>query len=135
MKQGAKLGVALTMCLAEIIGILFFLLAPYLIALFSDTPEVVAYGIRQARVESLFYCLLALSHACAAVLRGAGRTIVPMAVMLAIWCVGRITYITAMVRLIPNITVVFTAYPVTWFLSSVLFVVTLLRGRWLEQYL
>ena len=135
VKQGAKLGVILTMCLAEIIGILFFLLAPYLIALFSDTPEVVAYGIRQARVESLFYCLLALSHACAAILRGAGRTIVPMAVMLAIWCVGRITYITVMVQLIPDITVVFTAYPVTWFLSSVLFVVTLLRGRWLEQYL
>ncbi len=135
VKQGAKLGVGLTVCLAEVIGVLFFLLAPHLIALFSDTPEVVAYGIRQARVESLFYFLLALSHACAAILRGAGRTIIPMGVMLAVWCVLRISYITVMVRLIPDITVVFTAYPVTWFLSSVLFLITLARGRWLEQHL
>ena len=133
VRQGAKLGVGLTVGLAEVIGILFFLLAPLLIGLFSDTPEVIAYGIRQARVESLFYCLLGLSHACAAILRGAGRTVVPMAVMLAIWCLVRIAYITVMVAAIPDITVVFTAYPVTWFLSSVLFAITLLRGRWLQN--
>ena len=135
VRRGARLGVGMTVCLAEAIGLLFFLLAPFLIGLFSDTPEVVAYGIRQARVESLFYCLLGLSHACAALLRGAGRTIVPMGVMLAVWCVLRITYITVMVRLIPDITVVFTAYPVTWALSALIFVLVLRRGRWLELHL
>lgn len=135
VRQGARLGITLTVCLAEVIGVLFFLLAPQLIGLFSRTPEVVQFGVRQARVEALFYCLLGLSHACAAVLRGAGRTITPMAVMLAVWCVGRITYITILVGLIPDITVVFTAYPVTWLLSSALFLITLLRGRWLESHL
>ena len=134
-RQVDRVGVGMTVCLAEAIGLLFFLLAPFLIGLFSDTPEVVAYGIRQARVESLFYCLLGLSHACAALLRGAGRTIVPMGVMLAVWCVLRITYITVMVRLIPDITVVFTAYPVTWALSALIFVLVLRRGRWLELHL
>ena len=135
VKQGAKLGLALTAGLAEAVGILFFLFAPALIGLFSDTPEVVAYGIRQARVEALFYCLLGFSHGCAAILRGAGRAITPMMVMLAIWCLFRITYITVMVGFIPDITVVFTAYPITWLLSAILFAVTLLRGRWLEPRL
>lgn len=131
--KGAKTGILLTVALAELVGVIFFLFAPQLIGLFSSTPEVIEYGIRQARVESLFFCLLGFSHACAAVLRGAGRAVTPMAVMLAIWCVFRICYITAMVRLIPDITVVFTAYPVTWSLSSILFAVSLLRGRWLNQ--
>ena len=135
VRQGTKLGIGLTVGLAELIGVLFFILAPYLVGLFSSTPEVVAYGIRQARVEALFYFLLGFSHACAAILRGAGRTIIPMGVMLAVWCVGRITYITLMVRLIPDISVVFTAYPVTWCLSSILFLLILRRGRWMELHL
>lgn len=133
VRQGARLGLLLTVSLAELVGVICVVFAPQLIGLFSSTPEVTAFGIRQARVESLFFCLLGFSHGSAAILRGAGRAVTPMAVMLAIWCVFRICYITLMVRLIPDITVIFTAYPVTWFLSSVLFSVSLLRGRWLEQ--
>ena len=131
--KGARTGVLLTVVLAELVGIVFFLFAPHFIGLFSSTPEVISFGIRQARVEALFYCLLGFSHAAAAVLRGAGRAVTPMAVMLAIWCVFRICYITVMTSLIPDITVVFTAYPVTWFLSTCLFLFSLLRGKWLKQ--
>ena len=130
---GAKTGVLLTALLSEAVGILFFLFAPQLIGLFSSTPEVVAFGIRQARVESLFFFLLGFSHACAAILRGSGRAIVPMVVMLATWCLFRICYITVVVGLIPDITVVFTAYPITWFLSSCLFAIVLLKGTWLKR--
>lgn len=131
--SGAKTGVLLTTLFSEGVGVLFFIFAPQLISLFSSTPEVIAFGIRQARVESLFFCLLGFSHACAAILRGSGRAIVPMAVMLATWCLFRITYITVMVGIIPDITVVFTAYPITWFLSSCLFAVALLKGNWLKR--
>lgn len=133
VKRGAKYAVAMMAGLAELVGVVFFLLAPVFIGLFSRDPEVIAFGVRQARVESLFYFALALSHGCAAVLRGAGRTVTPMAVMLAVWCLFRITYITVMVAIFHDITVVFTAYPVTWSISSVLFGVTLLKGNWLDR--
>lgn len=132
-KKGAKSGVLMTVIFAEMIGVAFFAFAPDLIGLFSSTPEVLEYGIRQARVETLFYCLLSFSHACAAVLRGAGRTVAPMSVMLSVWCVLRIIYITGMVRLIPDITVLFTAYPVTWGISSVCFLAILLRKDWTKS--
>lgn len=135
VREGSKIGVLMTVCFAELVGVAFFLLAPQVISLFSPTPEVVAFGVRQARVISLFYFLLAFSHACSALLRGAGRSIVPMTVMLSVWCVFRICYITAMVRLIPDITVIFTAYPVTWFISSLLFLFSLRNGNWMESTL
>ncbi len=133
VKKGAKTGLLLTVGFAELVGLTVFLLAPSLISLFSSTPEVVAFGIRQARVVSLFYCLVAFSHASAAILRGAGRAIIPMGIMLCVWCLFRITYITLMVHFIPDITVVFTAYPVTWFISSLLFIFILRKGNWMEQ--
>ena len=55
-----------------------------------------------------------------------------MVVLLSVWCLFRIGYITVMVALFQNIVVVFTAYPVTWSISSVLFALALRRGKWLE---
>lgn len=132
VKAGARQGTIMTVALSEAVGLVVFAAAPFLIGLFSDTPEVVAFGVRQARVESLFYCFLGFSHAAASILRGAGHAVTPMAVMLAVWCLFRITYITLMVRWFQDITVIFTAYPVTWSISTVLFTVALWKGDWLH---
>ena len=132
-KSGAKTGILMSVVVAQLVGIAYFLLAPRLIGLFSQSPDVIAYGVRQARVEALFYGLLAFAHSTAAVLRGAGRPMIPMAIMLGIWCILRIGYITAMVHLFRVITVVFTAYPVTWGLSCILFAYFLKRGDWLHH--
>ena len=131
VKSGVRTGIIMAMVVAEAVGIGFFLLAPQLIGLFSSSPEVIAYGIRQARVEALFYGLLAFAHSAAAVLRGAGKPMIPMVIMLSIWCVLRISYITFMVWLFRDITVVFTAYPVTWGLSCFFFAYFITRKNWL----
>ena len=90
---------------------------------------VMAYGVADARTVSLFYFLLAFSHCCAGILRGTGRPIIPMAIMLATWCALRIAYITAVTHFIPDIRVIYWAYPLTWFLGGLLFAVCLLRLR------
>ena len=96
-KKGARQGTWMTIIFSEFVGVLFFIFAPQLIGLFSSTPEIIHYGVLQTHVEALFFCALAYSHASAAVLRGAGKPMSPMVVMLAIWCVFRIIYITVMV--------------------------------------
>ncbi|PWM20401.1 MAG: MATE family efflux transporter [Collinsella tanakaei] len=121
VRKGMRFGIATSALLAEAVGVGMFLLAPFLIAAFNSEPEVVAFGVRQARTVSLFYCVLAFSHCCAGILRGLGRPMVPMVIMLAIWCALRITYITVTLRFIPQIQVIFWAYPLTWTISSVLF--------------
>ena len=98
--------------------------------MFSSEPEVLQVGVTQARTESLFYCLLALSHCLAGTFRGAGKTTVPMIVMLSSWCLLRITYITIIVRIIPVINVIFWAYPLTWSVSSIIFVIYYFKGNW-----
>ena len=84
-------------------------------------------------MEALFFFLLAVTHACAGILRGAGKTMIPMAVTLGAWCVLRIVYIEGLVRVIPNIYVVFTAYPVTWTASSILLLWFVKRQNWDEN--
>lgn len=133
-QKGAKFGILCSAGLAEGIGLLIFIFAPLLIAMFDSNPEVVAFGVTHARTVTLFYGLLAFSHCCAAILRGAGRAMIPMYIMLSIWCVLRITYITIIVKIVPTIGAIFWAYPLTWFISSVLFLIYLLKSDWLYSF-
>ena len=132
-RKGARQGTLLAVFFAEVVGVTFFIFAPQLIGLFSDTPQVLAFGIRQARVISLFFCVLSLAHCCASILRGAGHVMIPMVVMLSIWCVFGIVYITILVKFIPDITVVFTAYPVTWLISCIWFLIILKSKDWTKH--
>ncbi len=133
-KEGAKFGIITSIILAEIIGVLFFILAPQLISLFNGEPEVVQFGTSQSRTIALFYFLLAFSHCIAGILRGAGKAIVPMFVMLLCWCIIRVTYITITTHFIPMIQVVFWAYPLTWFLSSMIFLIYYLKSDWIHGF-
>jgi putative MATE family efflux protein len=133
-KKGARFGIITGVMLAETVGILLWILAPVLIRFFNSQPDVISFGVTQARTEALFYCLLALSHCLASILRGAGKSSVPMIVMLVCWCVIRITYITIMVNVIPDIRVIFWAYPLTWSLSSITFLFYYKKVDWIHSF-
>lgn len=132
IRKGIRQGMSITLVMAELFGVFVFLTAPQLIGLFSKDAEVIAYGVQQARVESLFFFLLATTHVCAGALRGAGQTMVPMAVTLGAWCILRIIYIEGLVRIFHDINVVFTAYPVTWTVSTVCLLAFLKHKNWLN---
>lgn len=130
-KKGTYFGIAASTIMAELIGLIFFLSAPALISLFSNDPQVIKYGTLQARTIAPFYFLLAFSHCIAGILRGAGKSIVPMISMLLCWCIIRVIYITVATGLVPEIYVIFWAYPLTWTLSSIIFLVYYLKSKWL----
>lgn len=134
VKKGAKFGIICSVVMAEIVGIIIWVGAPVLISIFNNDPAVVAFGIKQAKTEALFYFLLAFSHCIAGIMRGAGKAIVPMITMLITWCLIRITYITVAVHLVPKIGVIFWAYPLTWALSSIIFLTYYKRVDWLHKF-
>ena len=120
-KEGARFGILAATVLAELIGVLFFIFAPQLIAIFDDTPQVMEYGVTNARIVTLFYFLLAFSHSVAAVCRGAGRAFVPMLIMLLVWCVLRVIYIWLVMHFLGAIKYIYWAYPLTWAISSLIY--------------
>lgn len=133
-KKGARIGILCSISMAEVVGIIVYFASPVLIAAFNNDPGVVEYGVREAHVITLFYFLLAFSHCIAGLMRGAGRATVPMFVMLACWCVIRVTYITVAVKIHPVIQTVFWAYPLTWTLSSILFLIFYLKSDWIHGF-
>lgn len=134
VKKGIKFGIGCVVILSEIVGILIFISIPTLVAFFDTTPEVIAFGTLHARTTTLFYFLLAFSHGCAAILQGAGKSTVPMGIMAAVWCVFRVTFITIMARLTSNLRFILCVYPITWCISSILFILYLKNVDWMHSY-
>lgn len=133
-KKGARFSILAAVLMAEAIGVLYYIFATQLIGIFDSTPGVIEYGATQARIVALFYFLLAFSHSIAAVCRGAGKAFVPIIIMLSIWCMLRIGYIIAVMRLIGEIRYVFWAYPLTWSISSVIYLIYYLFSDWVHGF-
>ena len=133
-KKGAKFGILAAVIAAEVVGILTYIFAPHLIGFFDKTPEVIALGVQQSRTVTLFYCLLALSHAIAAVCRGAGKAFVPMFVMLSVWCGIRVAYIALVMHFIGQIEFIYWAYPITWTISSVIYLIYYFCSDWVHGF-
>ncbi len=133
-RKGARFSIWAAVLLAECIGVCCYVFAPKLIGLFDQTPGVIELGVKQARTVALFYFLLAFSHSIAAVCRGAGKAFVPMFVMLSIWCVLRITYIALVTYFTDDIGLIYWAYPLTWSISSVIYLIYYLRSDWVHGF-
>ena len=133
-KKGARFAILAAVLLAEAIGVCYYIFAPELIGIFDSSQGVIALGVRQARTVALFYFLLAYSHSIAAVCRGAGKAFAPMFIMLSIWCVLRISYIAAVMYFTGDIAFIYWAYPLTWSISSVIYLIYYLRSDWVHGF-
>lgn len=139
-KQGARFGILTSIAMAEIVGVVLFFFGKYFIGTFisnedpAEIEKILAIGETQCRVESLFFFLLAFSHAVAGVCRGAGKAIVPMIIMLAVWCVIRVIYITVAMAIRHEIILLFVAYPLTWFISSVIYFIYYKKSDWVHGF-
>lgn len=134
VKKGVVFGIICSVVMAEIIGLLSYLFAPQMIGFFADSPNSIAFGTQHMRTICLFYCLLAFSHCIAGIMRGAGKATVPMVTMLVCWCLIRVSYITIAVKFVPELTTVSWAYPITWTLSSIVFLTYFLKADWIHNF-
>ena len=134
VKKGVVFGIACSCSMAVMIGIFSYLAAPQLIGFFIDSPEAIRFGTQHMQTICPFFFLAAFSHCAAGVMRGAGKATVPMFTMLICWCLIRVTYISVAVKIVNELTTVSWAYPITWILSSIIFLTYLLKADWIHNF-
>ena len=133
-RKGARFGVVCGVAMAELVGVVIYLAGPQLIGLFDRAPETIEYGVIRCHIVCPLFCLLALSHCMAGILRGAGKSFVPMTIMAVCWCLIRVTYLLVVVPMAGTIESVYFCYPLTWTLSSIAFIVYYFRADWVHGF-
>jgi putative MATE family efflux protein len=133
-KKGARFGILCCVILSELIGVVVYILAPPFMRAFTSEPEAIAIGVQRSHICSLFFCLLACSHAISAVLRGAGKAIIPMLTMLTFWCIVRVSFLTIMTPIVQDVAIVGWVYPLTWSLSTITLVIYYFKADWVHAF-
>ncbi len=131
-KRYAGISVALGATVMACTGGLMFLCAPFMFAVLTPDLAIRALGVRVLRIEAFAEPLFAVSIVAQGALRGAGDTLVPSLMNLAsMWGVR----ITASVLLAPRFGLVgvWTAMCTELCVRGVLFLIRLLRGKWLDR--
>ena len=122
IRSGMRFGLGCTVGMLLAMGGLLYLFAPGLITLFNRDPAIVAFGVTRTRICALFYCLVGFSHTASAVVRGLGKPMTPMIVMLVCWCLVRVLTLLTIGQAWHDIRLVCWIYPFTWSLSSAVYV-------------
>ena len=133
VRKGTKIGVLMSCSTILVISMILLVFAPQVMSIFSSNPNVIAVGKTMMYSVVPGYLFVAISHALAGVLRGAGLTKIPMYVMVMCWCVCRVIWITVTVKLFNDIRFVFLGWPVTWVLSATVLIIYYKRSNWLEK--
>ena len=99
--------------------------------LFTSDETVVAFGCSAMHYFCPFYFLLATLHGMAGAVRGTGRSVPPMVVLLISLCLFRVVWIQFVLPFFAGIEGVFVLYPVSWALGAVLMALYAWKGSWM----
>lgn len=101
------------------LGVGAYALAPVLLQLYSQDPEVISYGIIRMGIICVPYALCGMMDVMVGVLRGIGRSVMPMFVTLTGVCLVRVVWIYTIFKEIGTLESLYVSYPITWGLTFV----------------
>ena len=126
-------------CLGMAAGVTVFMTALILavgrpmLGMFTDDAHVVEMGMSIIRLIVptwiTYLCIEILSGA----MRGAGDSLMPTLMTLTGVCLMRVFWVTVVVPRMHQLPVLMLSYPITWVITSCMFIVYYLRGRWLDR--
>lgn len=136
-RKGVRFGLFSAISLIAIVSTLLFFFSEYLAKLLLTDPGVIAINTRIIRFFVPFYFVYAISEGLPGAIRGTGDTFRPMIVSLIATCLFRILWIFTVVARHKTLLTVLGAYPASWILSALIFIVfyylKFVRSRTIEM--
>ena len=132
MKKGMWVTLLMGIVYTVLTGILLLTFSGQIMRLFSEDVGVIAYGQTAMRYFCPFYWILAILHSLAGTVRGTGKSIPPMVVLLVSLCLFRIVWIQLVLPYYTSIEGIFILYPVSWMVGAVLMILYTWKGKWIE---
>ena len=123
VKKGMLVTVAMGVIYCICLGSILLLFATPIIRIFSKDPTAIEFGVRAMWYFCPFYFMLAIMHGLAGAIRGIGKSVPPMVIILISLCVYRVIWIQLAVPHIPTIDGVYMVYPISWLIGAVLMII------------
>lgn len=133
MRRSVRVCIGIAAGVTLVMSTLTLLIGRPMLGMFTDDAHVVETGMSIIRLIAptwiTYLCIEILSGA----MRGAGDSLVPTLMTLTGVCLMRVFWVTVIVPRMHQLPVLMLSYPITWVITSAMFVVYYLRGRWLDR--
>ncbi|MCI8538779.1 MAG: MATE family efflux transporter [Oscillospiraceae bacterium] len=133
LRRSVKVCLAMTMGATIAISALFCACGPWLLRMFTQDLDVLALGQRIVWFICPFYasfvCIEILSGTC----RGTGDSLKPTLITCGGVCALRVLWVILVLPCFYSVDTILVSYPVSWTITSLLFIVYYLRGNWLRR--
>lgn len=123
MRKSVLVGIGMALTTALAITGFFFSAGEVLFRLFTADNSVVAIGMHMLRIIAPAYFLFVFIELLSGALRGTGDVMIPMIMTCCGVCVLRVLWILFIVPRKPELATIIISYPITWFITALLFIV------------
>ena len=133
MKKSVRVCLAMAMGTTVIVSGILLLFGPYVFRLFSNEETVVLQGMEILRTLAPFFFTYICIEIFSGAVRGVGDTALPTLMTLVGICLLRTVWLLVIAPAQNSVPFTLYCYPITWSITSVLFVLYYLRGGWLKR--
>ena len=131
VKKGAAVTVVMGLIYTALTGILLLTFSEPIMRLFTDDADIIAAGELAMKYFCPYYMLLSILNVLAGTVRGAGKSVPPMVILLFAMCVFRVLWIKLVLPHYNTIDVVYMVYPVSWVIGAALMALYTWKWKWL----
>lgn len=118
-----------SVCICGAFSVIYLLFGRYFLKLYTTEKEVVEWGMVRLTIFACTYFLGSFMDIMSAILRGLGKSILPMFVSLGGAVGFRLFWIYAVFAQHPSYTVLLIGYPISWFLTFLIHFLVLMHVR------
>lgn len=133
MKKSVRVCLLMALCATAITSGILLLFGPYVFRMFSNEQDVVQQGMEILRTLAPFFFTYVCIEIFSGAVRGAGDTLVPTLMTMVGICFVRIIWLLFIAPAKNNVPFTLYCYPITWALTSVLFIAYYFLGGWLKR--
>lgn len=133
VKKGMYSSLIMVLVYTVFIGAVLLIFSHQVLGLFTHSAKVIMYGQLVMKYFCPYYFLLGILNVFAGTVRGAGKGIPPMIILLFSMCIFRILWIKIALPFYSSIDGVFILYPISWLVGAILMIFYTKFGKWLPH--
>lgn len=133
IRKCVKVGMAVIMTITILMGLGLYFFGQGIISLFNSDDAVIEIGVKMIRFMLRVYILYVPIEIFSGMLRGVGDAVVPTVITCFGICVLRVVWLIAVVPYNHTLTMVLANYPITWVVTTAMFTIYYMRGKWLNS--
>lgn len=133
IRQGVKVCLGVTFAVTAVVSLLYCFGAGLLLRLFSSDVAVIDLGIHMMWFTSPFYFTFVCIEIFSGAARGTGDSLRPTLLTCFGVCVLRVMWVLMVLPHVPVLETVLVSYPISWVVTSILYLIYYFRGNWLRR--